>query len=676
MKKGSIVRGRVERLDYPNRGIVLTDEGEFLEVKDVIPGQTIEAVVTRGREGASKGRLRAVVERSPMEQADSPCPLAGRCGGCSYQTLPYEEQLKLKEEQVRRLLLKHIPEIGEQGKGAKQEKQRTDMQADRQTDKLADKQANQQADRRAEEWIGKQAEEWAGKQEEGKNSFDTDNTARKIENIVHLTAERIENSIAEDVSGQYARIGKEETLCSDVASARKAMSEKNRGFIWEGILPSPRCRGFRNKMEFTFGDEYPGGPMTLGLHVKNSFYDIVTVDCCNIVDEDYRRIIRGTLDFFLSRNIPHYNKKTREGVLRYLIVRKAVYTGEIMVVLITSEAGSSYAPELFSCFADMLRGLPLEGSIASVWHGISDSVADTAYCENLRLLYGKASITEKALGLTFEITPYSFFQTNTLGAEVLYSKVREYVLTAQQMENKYAAMRIFDLYSGTGTIAQVLSPAAEEIIGVEIVKEAVDAARLNAERNGLDNCRFICGDVFKTLDSLPQGPDIIILDPPREGVHPKAMERISDEFAPPYIVYVSCKATSLVENLAVMMSHGYQPVKGCCVDMFPGTAHVETVCLLSKLSEAKNHISVKVDMNEMDLTAAESKATYQEIKEWVKEKYGFHVSHLNIAKTKRKCGIIERQNYNLPKSEDSRSPETPKEKEEAIIAAFKAFRMI
>ncbi len=671
MKKGSIVRGRVERLDYPNRGIVLTDEGEFLEVKDVIPGQIIEAVVTRGREGASKGRLRAVVERSPIEQADSPCPLAGRCGGCSYQILPYEEQLKLKEEQVRRLLLKHIPEIGEQGKGAKQEKQRTD----RQTDKLADKQANQQADRRAEEWTGKQAEEWAGKQEEGKNSFDTDNTAGKIENIVHLTAEGIENRIAEDVSGQYARIGKEETLCSDVASARKAMSEKNHGFIWEGILPSPRCRGFRNKMEFTFGDEYPGGPMTLGLHVKNSFYDIVTVDCCNIVDEDYRRIIRGTLDFFLSRNIPHYNKKTREGVLRYLIVRKAVYTGEIMVVLITSEAGSSYAPELFSCFADMLRGLPLEGSIASVWHGISDSVADTAYCENLRLLYGKASITEKALGLTFEITPYSFFQTNTLGAEVLYSKVREYVLTAQQMENKYAAMRIFDLYSGTGTIAQVLSPAAEEIIGVEIVKEAVDAARLNAERNGLDNCRFICGDVFKTLDSLPQSPDIIILDPPREGVHPKAMERISDEFAPPYIVYVSCKATSLVENLAVMMSHGYQPVKGCCVDMFPGTAHVETVCLLSQ-RKPDTTIEVDLDISELEVSSAETKATYEEIKSYVLKKFGLKVSNLYIAQVKRECGIVERINYNLPKTEGNRVPQCPEDKRKAIKDAFIHFQMI
>ena len=415
--------------------------------------------------------------------------------------------------------------------------------------------------------------------------------------------------------------------------------------------------------------------MTLGLHVKNSFYDIVTVDCCNIVDEDYRRIIRGTLDFFLSRNIPHYNKKTREGVLRYLIVRKAVYTGEIMVVLITSEAGSSYAPELFSCFADMLRGLPLEGSIASVWHGISDSVADTAYCENLRLLYGKASITEKALGLTFEITPYSFFQTNTLGAEVLYSKVREYVLTAQQMENKYAVMRIFDLYSGTGTIAQVLSPAAEEIIGVEIVKEAVDAARLNAERNGLDNCRFICGDVFKTLDSLPQGPDIIILDPPREGVHPKAMERISDEFAPPYIVYVSCKATSLVENLAVMMSHGYQPVKGCCVDMFPGTAHVETVCLLSQ-RKPDTTIEVDLDISELEVSSAETKATYEEIKSYVLEKFGLKVSNLYIAQVKRECGIVERINYNLPKTEGNRVPQCPEDKRKAIKDAFIHFQMI
>ena len=506
MKKGSIVRGTVDRLEYPNRGIVLTEDGEMLEVKDVIPGQVVEAVVTRGREGASKGRLRSILKRSSMEQAESPCPLSGRCGGCSYQTLPYEEQLKLKEGQIRRLLSKQITD--------------------------------------------------------------------------------------ED-------------------------------FTWEGILPSPRSSGFRNKMEFTFGDEYPGGPMTLGMHVKNSFYDVVTVDCCNIVDEDYRKIVRSTLDFFVSRNIPYYHKKTKEGVLRYLIVRKAVHTGEIMVALITSKVDVSY---IYAGFTEMLRELPLEGSIASVWHGMNDSVADTSYCEEIELLYGKPSITENVLGLTFEITPYSFFQTNTLGAEVLYTKVRKYVLTAQSMEEEYAgqerqkrlesqeeqegqeeqekqekqgeqeeqeeqeeqdsiaspSMRIFDLYSGTGTIAQVLSPAAKEIIGVEIVGEAVEAAKLNAERNGLDNCHFICGDVFKTLDSLPKGPDIVILDPPREGVHPKAMTRIAEEFAPPYIVYVSCKATSFVDNLDIMMNHGYRPIRGCCVDMFPGTSHIETIVLLQR----------------------------------------------------------------------------------------------
>ena len=193
--------------------------------------------------------------------------------------------------------------------------------------------------------------------------------------------------------------------------------------------------------------------------------------------------------------------------------------------------------------------------------------------------------------------------------------------------------------------------------------------------NDITNCTFIAGDVLEKLQEIEERPDYIILDPPREGVNPRALSQII-EYGVGEMVYISCKASSFKKDMAMLREHGWRVKRWCLVDMFPQTMHVETVCLLSKLSEVKNHISVKVDMNEMDLTAAESKATYQEIKEWVKEKYGFQVSHLNIAKTKRKCGIIERQNYNLPKSEDSRSPETPKEKEEAIIAAFKAFRMI
>ena len=189
------------------------------------------------------------------------------------------------------------------------------------------------------------------------------------------------------------------------------------------------------------------------------------------------------------------------------------------------------------------------------------------------------------------------------------------------------------------------------------------------ERTDLENLHL------KVVDTLGFNPDIIILDPPRDGIHPKALPKILD-FGAKKIVYISCKPTSFVRDLKIMEVAGYRMEKCVGVDMFPNTVNCEAVCLLSKLSEAKNHISVKVDMDEMDVTAAESKATYHEIQDWVQEKYGFHVSHLNIAKTKRKCGIIERQNYNLPKSEESRSPETPEEKEEAIIEAFKAFQMI
>ena len=201
------------------------------------------------------------------------------------------------------------------------------------------------------------------------------------------------------------------------------------------------------------------------------------------------------------------------------------------------------------------------------------------------------------------------------------------------------------------------------------------AARENAALNGIGNCTFLAGDVLEKLGEIEERPDYVILDPPREGVNPKALRQIM-QYDIPAMVYISCKATSFVNDMLTLRAAGWRIRRAALVDLFPETCHVETVCLLSKLSEAKHHISVQVDMDELDLTAAERKATYGEIQDWGQEKNGFHVSHLNIAKTKRKCGIIERQNYNLPKSEDSRSPETPKEKEEAIVAAFKAFQMI
>ena len=205
--------------------------------------------------------------------------------------------------------------------------------------------------------------------------------------------------------------------------------------------------------------------------------------------------------------------------------------------------------------------------------------------------------------------------------------------------------------------------------------EAVDAARENVALNGITNCEFIAGDVLEKLAELPEKPDYIVLDPPREGINPKALAQIID-YGVGEMVYISCKASSFKRDMVTLRANGWRVKRYCLVDLFPQTMHIETVCLLSKLSGAKHHVSITLDMEEMDLTAAESKATYQEIQEWVQEKYGFHVSHLNIAKTKRKCGIIERKNYNLPKSEDSWSPETPKEKEEAIREAFKYFQMI
>ena len=214
------------------------------------------------------------------------------------------------------------------------------------------------------------------------------------------------------------------------------------------------------------------------------------------------------------------------------------------------------------------------------------------------------------------------------------------------------------------------------MIGVEIVEEAVVAARENAALNGLTNCEFIAGDVLKVIDTIEEKPDYIVLDPPRDGIHPKALEKII-RYNVPQMVYISCKPTSLARDLEVLQARGYKVKKVQCVDMFPSTGNVETVCLLSKLHEAKHHVNVRLDMDEMDLTAAESKATYEEIKKYVAEHNdGMKVSNLYIAQVKAKHGIIERENYNLPKSEEARQPKCPKEKEEAIVWALKYFQMI
>ena len=434
-------------------------------------------------------------------------------------------------------------------------------------------------------------------------------------------------------------------------------------YIWDGVKESPAKEAYRNKMEFSFGDEYKDGPLALGMHKRGSFHDIVNVGGCRIVDGDFQKILACTLAFATESGLPYYHRMRHIGFFRHLLVRKAAKTGEILIDLVTT----SQMECSFGAWTDALLALPLDGRIAGILHTRNDGVADIVKDEGTRVLYGQDCFYEELLGLRFKITPFSFFQTNSLGAEVLYETVREYIGDTKDKV-------IFDLYSGTGTIAQILAPVADRVVGVEIVEEAVEAAKENAGLNGLDNCMFWAGDVLKVIDCLPQFPDLIVLDPPRDGVNPRALEKIIG-FGVEKMVYIACKPTSLARDLEMLQGRGYRVERIACVDLFPGTYHVETVCLLSKL-HSEQHIEVELQMDELDLTAAESKATYEEIKDYVLEHTGLKVSSLYIAQVKEKCGIIERVNYNLPKSENSRQPKCPPEKEEAIREALRYFRMI
>ncbi|MBS6644197.1 MAG: 23S rRNA (uracil(1939)-C(5))-methyltransferase RlmD [Clostridiaceae bacterium] len=453
MKKGEIYEGIVEKIEFPNKGI-LTVDGEKVVVKHAITGQKISFVVSKKRKGKCEGRLLEVLEKSPAESAENPCPHAGICGGCGYQTLSYEEQLKIKEEQVKDLI---------------------------------------------------------------------------------------------------------DSVCDE--------------YEFEGIKGSPISDGYRNKMEFSFGDEYKDGPLALGMHKRGSFYDVVTTDQCRIVNEDFCRILAATQEYFSKAGVGFYKKIQHVGYLRHLLVRRAVKTGEILAALVTTtqtEGISVKEEELLKGWLEVLLGLELEGKYAGILHIVNDSLADVVQSDRMDIFYGQDYFYEELLGLRFKISPFSFFQTNSLGAEVLYETAREYVGDTKDKV-------VFDLYSGTGTIAQIIAPVAKKVVGVEIVEEAVEAARVNAELNGLDNCEFIAGDVLKVIDEIEDKPDLIILDPPRDGIHPKALDRIIN-FGVDRLVYISCKPTSLVRDLIVLQGRGYRVVKGRAVDMFPSTYNCE-VCV-------------------------------------------------------------------------------------------------
>jgi 23S rRNA (uracil-5-)-methyltransferase RumA len=288
------------------------------------------------------------------------------------------------------------------------------------------------------------------------------------------------------------------------------------------------------------------------------------------VDKDFGLVLGCVLDYFTELGTSFYRKLSHQGYLRHLLIRRAARTGEMLVNLITSSQEEVDLVPL----KDRLLNLPLEGKLVGILHTINDSLADVVQSDKTNVLYGQEFFFEELLGLRFKISTFSFFQTNSLGAEVLYQKARDYI---GETKDKL----IFDLYSGTGTIAQIMAPVAKKVIGVEIVEEAVVAARENATLNGLSNCEFISGDVLKVIDDIEDKPDLIVLDPPRDGIHPKALMKIID-YGVDRLVYISCKPTSLARDLVILQENGYKVEKVCAVDMFPQTVHEETVVLLHK----------------------------------------------------------------------------------------------
>ena len=388
------------------------------------------------------------------------------------------------------------------------------------------------------------------------------------------------------------------------------------------------------------------------------------------------QILSCVLAYFRKWNVSYYKKMQHTGYLRHLLLRRGDTTGEILVNLVTTTQEEHDLTEL----KEQLLELPLEGKIVGILHILNDSLSDVVKSDETRILYGQDFFYEKLLGLQFKITPISFFQPNSRGAEVLYETVREYI---GDIENK----TVFDLFSGTGTIGQVLAPVAKKVIGVEIIEEAVEAAKENALRNGLSNCKFIAGDVFKVLDEIEEKPDVIVLDPPRDGIHPKALPKIL-EYGVDRIVYISCKMTSLARDLEMMQMAGYRVEKMTAVDQFCETVHVESIVLLSHKSP-DSKINVKVEFGEDDdkisLNAIAERAkkyqpkpkiTYKMIQEYVEKKYGFKVHTAYIAEVKRSLGLTMYDASNAVEELNQLRKHPPKEKVEAIKDALKYFEVI
>ena len=424
----------------------------------------------------------------------------------------------------------------------------------------------------------------------------------------------------------------------------------------EEILGAQDTLRYRNKAQYPVSKDGAVGFYRARTH------EVIECEHCLLVRPEADAAAEALREYMQSCRVAGYDEKTGRGLIRHLYVRSNA-AGSLICVLVNGDK----LPKEDRLVALLRDACP---KCTGIVLGTNTKKGNVILGDRYRTLWGSDRLEDTLCGKTFKLSVPSFYQVNRAQAERLYAKAIEFAdLTGQET--------VLDLYCGAGTITLALSDHAKKVLGAEIVPEAIDDARENAARNGVKNAEFFCGDasdVAKKLARENLRPDVITVDPPRKGLAADVVESIA-EMQPGRVVYVSCDSATMARDVKRLADLGYTARRACAVDMFPRADHVETVCLLSKLN-AKQHIEVDIHMDELDLTDAEKKATYSEIKEYVLEHTGLKVSSLYIAQVKQKCGIIERENYNKPKSDDAKQPQCPPDKEKAIKEALKHFGMI
>ncbi len=489
----------------------------------------------------------------------------------------------------------------------------------------------------------------------------------RIEEILSPSPDRIPQDCpaARQCGGcVFRHISYEAELRAKEQRVRDALSRIG-GFSGLPVLPilgAAQPDRYRNKAQFPIGPDGSGG-IALGFYAPHS-HRIVACEDCLLQPAEFTRAMEAVRRWQAETGETVYDEGTGRGVLRHLYLRKGFASGQVTACIVANAKALRGEERLCALLREAVPGL------TGVLLNVNREDTNVVLGRKNRVLWGSETLTDTLCGLRFSLSPHSFYQVNRDQAERLYAVAADYAaLTGEET--------LLDLYCGAGTIGLSMAGKAKRLIGVEIVEAAVKNARANAAANGVTNAEFFCGDAAEAAAMLRgrgEAPDVVVVDPPRKGCGEELVSIVA-QMAPSRVVYVSCDPATLARDLTYFAARGYAPQKAQTVDLFPRTAHVETVVLLSKLN-TKQHIEVELNLNELDLTAAEIKATYEEIKEYVLEHTGLKVRHLYIAQVKQKYGIIERENYNKPKSENSRQPKCPLEKEAAITEALKHFGMI